>query len=662
LEEISLRDKVFQDPSTLRRAHSSFLDKGRIPGGLLPKTIERSWTRCAELGLPADRIRDLNRISDAAICREHERAATLVSHAMPVMEHLYQQIAHTHSMVILSDEDGLILHSIGDPDFISKAEAVALQPGVSWAENQKGTNAIGTAIIEKAPVIVFAAQHYVTSNHFLTCSASPILNPFGKMVGILDITGDYRSHQHHTLALVRMAVQMIESRLFAMQFPNEVIVSFHPDAHYLGSLSEGKMVFSAGSEFIAANSAARQLLGFQSDYSGDFNDMFDIPFEQLLLRAKQQIHPILQTRVASGKLVYIQVQQSPIAPILMPGSGREERAKPAASHAAEPIASRNVSLDDLATGDERVAAAISKVRKILGRDIPVLIQGESGTGKEWLANAIHHSGPRARQPFVAVNCAAIPEGLIESELFGYEEGAFTGAKRKGASGKIQQAHGGTLFLDEIGDMPMSLQARLLRVLQERAVVPLGAAKSTPVDVMIICATNQKIRDMVASGQFREDLYYRINGLTIILPPLRERGDIAEMAQRIAASEAQNNEKVAISAEVMAIFCQHPWPGNIRQMSNALRAALALTDPGCEITPDCLPDDFLEDISVNIHQKVDICEQKSVSPSNLHDSLEDMETLAIRRAIETHSGNISAAARQLGISRNTLYRKMKVEQS
>lgn len=658
-----MRDKVFQDPSALRRAHSSFLDKGRIPGGLLPKTIERSWTRCAELGLPADRIRDLNRISDAAICREHERAATLVSHALPVMEHLYQQIAHTHSMVILSDEDGLILHSIGDPDFISKAESVALQPGVSWAENQKGTNAIGTAIIEQAPVIVFAAQHYVTSNHFLTCSASPILNPFGKMVGILDITGDYRSHQHHTLALVRMAVQMIESRLFAMQFPNEVIVSFHPDAHYLGSLNEGKMAFSANGEFIAGNSAARQLLGFHSDDGSSFNDMFDIPFEQLLLRAKQQIHPILQTRVANGKVVYIQVQQSPVAPIIMTGAARDAQARPGSSvHAAKQPAAAKVLLEDLAMGDERVEAAVSKVRKILGRDIPVLIQGESGTGKEWLANAIHHSGPRAQHPFVAVNCAAIPEGLIESELFGYEEGAFTGAKRKGATGKIQQAHGGTLFLDEIGDMPLTLQARLLRVLQERAVMPLGAAKAIPVDVMIICATNHKIRDMVANGQFREDLYYRINGLTVILPPLRERSDIAELTQRIAMAEAQSHEKVAISAEVMAIFCQHPWPGNIRQMSNALRAALALTDPGCEITPDCLPDDFLDDIPTNFQQKALNGEQKPLTPPNLNESLEDMEALAIRRAIETHAGNISAAARQLGISRNTLYRKMKVEQT
>jgi sigma-54 dependent transcriptional regulator, acetoin dehydrogenase operon transcriptional activator AcoR len=235
-----VRDKVFMDPGTLRRAHSTFLDNGRIPGGLLPKTIERSWTRCAELGLRADRIRDLNRLSEADISREHDRASSLISHFTPVMDHLYQQIAHTNSMVILSDEDGLILHSIGDPDFISKAESVALQPGVSWAETLKGTNAIGTAIIEKAPVTVFAAQHYVMRNHFLTCSASPIFNPYGKMVGILDITGDYRSHQHHTMALVSMAVQMIEARLFAMQFPNEVIVSFHPDAHYLGSLSEGK--------------------------------------------------------------------------------------------------------------------------------------------------------------------------------------------------------------------------------------------------------------------------------------------------------------------------------------------------------------------------------------------------------------------------------------
>ncbi|MEY4730125.1 MAG: hypothetical protein RL020_1283, partial [Pseudomonadota bacterium] len=503
-------------------------------------------------------------------------------------------------------------------------------------------------------------------NHFLTCSASPIVNPYGKMVGILDITGDYRSHQHHTMALVSIAVQMIEARLFAMQFPNEVIVSFHPDAHYLGSLSEGKLAFSASGEFIAGNSAAKQLLAFQSDYGASFAEMFDIPFEQLLLRAKQQIHPILQTRAASGKVVYLQVQQSHASSIIMPGSGaihQTERSKPSlVTPSVKTSGSRNVLLEDLAHGDERVEAAITKARKILGRDIPVLIQGESGTGKEWLANAIHNSGPRAHAPFVAVNCASIPEGLIESELFGYEEGAFTGAKRKGATGKIQQAHGGTLFLDEIGDMPLTLQARLLRVLQERAVVPLGAAKAVPVDVMIICATNHKIRDQVANGEFREDLYYRINGLTIMLPSLRDRSDIAQLAQRIAVSEANCGEKVTISAEVMALFTQHPWPGNIRQLSNVLRAAQALTDPGCQITRDCLPDDFLDEITPKPTQSVGISTQNQSFPLNSNASLDDMEALAIQRAIEAHSGNISAAARQLGISRNTLYRKMKADQS
>lgn len=654
-------NKVFMDPGTLRRAHSTFLDNGRIPGGLLPKTIERSWTRCAELGLPADRVRDLNRLGEADIAREHDRSSSLISHFTPVMEHLYQQIAHTHSMVIFSDEDGLILHSIGDPDFISKAESVALQPGVSWAEKLKGTNAIGTAIVEKSPVTVFAAQHYITRNHFLTCSASPIFNPFGKMVGILDITGDYRSHQHHTMALVGMAVQMIEARLFAMQFPEEVVVSFHPDPHYLGSLNEGKLAFSAGGEFIAANSSAKQLLSFSSDYGGHFGEMFDIPFEQLLMRAKQQIHPILQTRAASGKLVYLQVQQCPASPIIMPAGtvNQNDRSKSnAAIHSAKPAVKRKVLLDDFATGDERVDAAAAKARKILGRDIPVLIQGESGTGKEWLANAIHNSGPRAHAPFVAVNCASIPEGLIESELFGYEEGAFTGAKRKGAAGKILQAHGGTLFLDEIGDMPLSLQARLLRVLQERAVVPLGGAKAIAVDVMIICATNQKIRDLVARGGFREDLYYRINGLTIMLPALRERSDIESLARRIAVSVSNCDENISISADVMGIFNQHPWPGNIRQMSNVLRAAQALTDPGCEITRESLPDDFIDELEINFGEEGFIKRQNVATSINSRESLEDMEALAIQRAIETHGGNISAAARQLGISRNTLYRKIK----
>jgi transcriptional regulator with PAS, ATPase and Fis domain len=293
---------------------------------------------------------------------------------------------------------------------------------------------------------------------------------------------------------------------------------------------------------------------------------------------------------------------------------------------------------------------VAKTKRVIGRDIPVLIIGETGTGKELFARAIHHEGPRRNCPFVALNCAAIPEGLIESELFGYEEGAFTGAKRKGATGKVLQANGGTLFLDEIGDMPLNLQARLLRVLQDRQVTPLGSSKSYSVDIHVVCATHRKLRELVAGGGFRADLYYRLNGLVIYLPPLRQRGDIGQLVQRLLDRESVRTGPVSVSPDVMSLFESHPWPGNVRQMANLLRAAVAMLEGETVITRAHLSEDFLEDTRCG--------PELAAQPMPLEGDLGSLELAAIRRALEAHGGNVSAAARQLGISRNTLYRKLK----
>jgi transcriptional regulator with PAS, ATPase and Fis domain len=271
-----------------------------------------------------------------------------------------------------------------------------------------------------------------------------------------------------------------------------------------------------------------------------------------------------------------------------------------------------------------------------------------------LAQAIHNDSPRAGGPFVAVNCASIPETLIESELFGYEDGAFTGARKKGSVGKILQANGGTLFLDEIGDMPVSLQARLLRVLQERVVLPLGSSKSIPVNVAVICATNRNLRDMIARGAFREDLYYRLNGLVVKLPPLRERTDLEIVVNRLLSTECESQPR-KVSAEVMRMFKQHNWPGNFRQLSNLLRTAVVMLGDGDEeIRSEHLPDDFLEDLSTVLHQESADNVERVV---NQMSTLEDVEATVITRSLKAHGGNVSATARALGVSRNTIYRKM-----
>jgi transcriptional regulator with PAS, ATPase and Fis domain len=302
-------------------------------------------------------------------------------------------------------------------------------------------------------------------------------------------------------------------------------------------------------------------------------------------------------------------------------------------------------LDMLDSGDAQVKRVIERIRRVLDHEIPILIEGETGVGKELFARAIHEASKRVDGPWVAVNCASLPEGLIESELFGYEEGAFTGARRKGSPGKIEQANGGTLFLDEIGDMPLQLQARLLRVLQERSVTPLGSTKAKPVDFMLVSATNQDLRAQVKNGTFRKDLYYRLNGLGVTLPALRQRDDIDALIHIILQTEHASH--VHLSDDVMHLFKTHPWPGNIRQLHNVVRTSLALSD-GKEINKSHLMDDFLDDL---------MAEMPDAGESDpLYAGM--LTTEMINTAMQRHEGNVSAAARQLGISRKTLYSKLK----
>jgi transcriptional regulator with PAS, ATPase and Fis domain len=324
-------------------------------------------------------------------------------------------------------------------------------------------------------------------------------------------------------------------------------------------------------------------------------------------------------------------------------------------------------LDDLDTGDAQIKGVITKLRKVIGKDIPVMVLGETGTGKELLARAIHADSPRHAGPFIAVNCASIPETLIESELFGYEEGAFTGARKKGGIGKMLLANGGTLFLDEIGDMPLHLQARMLRALQERAVTPLGSSRVIHVDVSVICATNRNLREQVANGLFREDLYYRLNGLVVRLPALRERTDLDVVANKLLR-EGQPTGGPPIKDSVMEMFRSYHWPGNIRQLGNLLRTARLMAEGEAEITEDHLPDDFLEDRLARqaAHPTLDATtpdpapsgtRAAEAAPRAQPTRLADVEVLAIVAAVKAHHGNISAAAKALGISRNTIYRKM-----
>ncbi|MBI3146806.1 MAG: sigma 54-interacting transcriptional regulator [Pseudogulbenkiania sp.] len=336
----------------------------------------------------------------------------------------------------------------------------------------------------------------------------------------------------------------------------------------------------------------------------------------------------------------------------------EHYAAPTAAEAARPSgASRPHTLDDFLDGDAQLAATARRALRIVGKDIPLLIEGETGTGKELFARAFHRSGPRFDKPFVAVNCAAIPEGLIESDLFGYEEGAFSGARRRGHVGKLLQAHGGTLFLDEIGDMPLALQARLLRVLQEREVTPLGSSRVLPVDFSLLCATHRALPQAVAAGRFRADLYYRINGVRLALPPLRERSDLVPLVGQLLTDEA-GGRAVAVAPAVWQVFSRYHWPGNLRQLHGVLRALYALLEPGEMLQQEHLPEELLEAMPEEEAELSPLAAPLALPAAAHGERLAEVELQLMRRVLADCNGNVSAAARRLGVSRNTLYRRLK----
>jgi transcriptional regulator with PAS, ATPase and Fis domain len=454
---------------------------------------------------------------------------------------------------------------------------------------------------------------------------------------------------------------MIENHLFSAAFDEAVTLHFHSRPEFIGTLMEGIASFTPSGRFLSASRSGLFQLGLPLSalQAHTFSSLFGLPISALFDHYRTASPSLLQLCLHNGVRVYARAEMRRSNMVFQnmahaqPEPGAQPR-MPFRPESADAGAARRLSsLRYLNTGDPQVQRLIDKVNKVLGRDISILVTGETGTGKDLLAQAIHNDSPRANGPFVAVNCASIPETLIESELFGYEDGAFTGARKKGSIGKILQANGGTLFLDEIGDMPVSLQVRLLRVLQDRMVTPLGSTKSIPVNVALICATNRNLREMIAQGSFREDLYYRLNGLVVKLPPLRERTDLETVINKLLASES-DDRPCKVSATVMRMFKEHSWPGNFRQLTNLLRTAIVMLGDDEEIDVEHLPDDFLEDISCARREEAVDTVQRIVNDMS---TLEDVEATVIRKSLEAHGGNVSATARALGVSRNTIYRKM-----
>jgi transcriptional regulator of acetoin/glycerol metabolism len=539
--------------------------------------------------------------------------------------------------------------------------AAGLCLGSDWGESQAGTNGIGTCVAERRPVTVHKDEHFLSQNIGLTCSAAPIHDPHGNLLAVLDSSScssvDSRASQIHTRALVAAYARLIESQHFLREYRNQKILRFQDRAELVTLPDKALIALSEDNRVLAANDVTLKLLKIvdRSQIVGkelsevigdDLGELFDNPG-----RGPETIHPFRDQR--NGRQFYGLLYKCKLP------QRRRGLTVPPTPVSADDCRGQLCELSVLAGDDPQMQEAARRARKIVDKRIPILIQGETGTGKDLFSQALHRASRRKDKPFVALNCASIPETLIESELFGYKHGAFTGASREGRRGKIIESSGGTLFLDEIGDMPLNMQSRLLRVLETQEVAPLGSEKTVQVELNIVSATHRDLGQLVSEGRFREDLYYRLNGITIYLPPLRCRSDLSAIMMKVFEAENDTGGNVRISPEAMATLLRYPWPGNLRQLRNVIRAAIALSDGGIVNVSDInlpaakgLPS---ERVPATVDEPDSAVGDLADDEANPLNSAEHQVILA---SLNTHSWNISRTAEALDMSRNTLYRKMR----
>jgi transcriptional regulator of acetoin/glycerol metabolism len=536
--------------------------------------------------------------------------------------------------VLLTDARGVILNCVTAPAERKIFERAGLWLGADWSEACEGTNGIGTCLVERQALTIHQDEHFRGRHTGLTCSASPVFDPHGELLAVLDVSSARhdvsRQSQFHTMALVNLSAKMIESCYFLRCFDNQWLLRFHLQAESVGLFSEGLLAFDGEGRISAVNQSALNLLGhIRGGLLGKpVEAFFDCSLDELLGRASANANASWPLRTRDGRHLFAVLRGESRKPVPM---------------VPTPVVVEAPRLSGICLGDEALQADFRKALRVFERDVPLLINGETGSGKEAFAKAVHQASQRSAKAFVALNCAAIPESLIESELFGYRGGSFTGARKDGMRGKLQQADGGTLFLDEIGDMPLALQTRLLRVLEDRQVVPIGGEPES-VNVRIISATHRNLLERVADGSFREDLYYRLNGLEVGLPALRARSDKSQLLDFLLAEEA-GGESIVIDEPARQALLAFNWPGNVRQLRNVLRTLAALCDEGRI---------GLADLPVMIRQGRPVLPP---AESGEH-PLADAERIALLKTLEQTRWHMTQTAEQLGVSRNTLYRKLR----
>ncbi|CAM4215076.1 MAG: sigma-54-dependent Fis family transcriptional regulator [Paenibacillus macerans] len=609
--------------------------------------IAESWIRCSEAGVDPLHGRG-EQVSSAELSVRLNDRKQLIAVARPVMNSIFQIIKSTVYGIVLTDQDGVILETVHHETIEPECAKVNFFQGARWDERSVGTNAVGTALATGRPIQVLGGEHYCTSHHPWTCSAAPIRDSRGNIIGCLDLSGKVEDVHIHTFGIVVSAVISIQEQLNVMETNGLMDTVFN-------SMMDGLLLIDTEYRIQRINSRLASIFRLDANeiYRLNVREMLNArDIENVVFRGKQHLSYADCTIKAGDQRVDCMVNIFPYefnnrvlgAAILIREAGQVRKA-------VNQIAGfkANYSFEDIVTRHPAMLETIAFAKKIARTDCTVLIEGESGTGKELFAQSIHQASSRANGPFIAINCAALPKELVESELFGYEKGSFTGALREGSPGKFELAHGGTLFLDEVGELSLEIQAKLLRVLDNHKVRRIGGRHERTLDVRVIAATNRDLEEEVALNSYRSDLYYRLNVINIKLLPLRERQeDTAELAKMFlhACNRENPGPPKKFSASFLGALQRQEWKGNVRELQNIVKRAYYVSE--AEIIDEShLP----EGMRISRH------DGGAALPQHGMKSLRDREREDIVQALQACGGNAVSAAKLLNIGKSTIYRKI-----
>ena len=612
-----------------------------VDSSIVRSMIFASWKRCRELDLPAETLK-LCPIDNEALELATAANRDLVESAKLMMDKIVLSIHISKSVVTLTDTTGLVLHASATSQDLENVPYGV--PGRRCDEATIGTNGMGVCIVEKKPVHVIASEHYNASLHYLSCAAAPIHNVAGQLIGVINLAINTENFHHHTLGLIEAAANSIEEHLRLRNLVrNQQII--------LELLDDGVIVLTRDGAIVSINRQACDMLEAGGGRPCGESIQAFIPNSDIL-------QSILTDRASFyDREVSFQLRNGKLSCALTCAPFGDDgviltlrETKRMRKYAARVAGAKAVyTFENILGGSEPMHGALRLARVASQSDATTLLLGESGTGKELFAQAIHNASSRHKGPFVVVNCGALPRNLVQSELFGYVAGAFSGALKEGSPGKFELADGGTLFLDEIGEMPLEAQVSLLRLLQESEVTRLGGKQAKRIDVRIITATNKDLLTAVNNNAFRGDLYYRVNVLAICVPPLRQRqGDVALLAQvflkKFAAS--LHGRQIQISGEALAALEAYHWPGNVRELENCIERLVNI------VQGDCIT---LADLPQDVTSRPERPRQESAeAPKSLH----NIQQSLILGTLRETGGNFRRAASILNISRTTLYAKLK----